>query len=180
MWLLEHARRHPLALAALGGSVVGVVIGLFLPIRPPPSVDARDPAWELPAPAATRAYSDAAATAARGAQFWGEPARASSPQRANWMLRAIALRPEPRIAIVQGGRSEIEWIRLRGPLPDGSVLVALDRDTAWTERDGCRSQRRLYPLPEDAGNDPCADPATARASPPAATGSPTTQKTDTR
>lgn len=180
MWALEHARRHPLALAALGGSVVGVVIGLFLPIRPPLSVDSRDAAWELPAPAAARAYTEAEANAARGAQLWGEPARTSAPQRANWMLRAIVLRPVPRIAIVQGGKNDIEWIRLRGALPDGSVLVALDRDMAWTERDGCRSPRRLYPLPDEAGNDPCAASDSAPASSPAANGSPTTQKTDTR
>ena len=75
------------------------------------------------------------------------------------MLRAIALRPEPRIAIVEGGRNAVTWVPLRGTLPDGSILVALTRDVAWIERDGCRSPRRLYPLPAEA--DPCAAPTGA-------------------
>lgn len=181
MLLADIVRRHPLWLGALLGAVIGTVIGLFLPIRAPLATPAQDADWRLPALAATRAYTEAAAAGARGASFWGDQAQPRRNAQSTWTLRAITTRPTPKIALAVSGRGDIVWVGLGEALPDGSVLVALDRDTAWTERDGCRSPRNLYPMPTDVASDPCARPGATppAAAPRSASTLPQTQKTDT-
>jgi hypothetical protein len=70
------------------------------------------------------------------------------------------------------------WVPLGGRLPDGSVLVAVNRDTAWTDRDGCRSPHSLYPS-ANAAADPCLQDGNARATnSPGAAPAGTPSKTD--
>ena len=165
MPVLEFLRRHPLWVGTTLGALLGTMIGLFLPIRAPAAAPAQDGSWSLPSLAATRSYTEAGAAGARGATFWGDQADTTKRgvQQQAWTLKAIATRPAPRIAIQHGNRNEISWINLRGRLPDGSVLVALDRDTVWVERDGCRSPRHLYASSADPATDPCAAPGTSGA-----------------
>ena len=182
MPLLETLRRHPVWSGVAAGLVIGGLVGLFLPIRAPSPAVTKDASWQLPTLASARPYTDSAAQSVRGASFWGADAGAAE-RRARpadtWQLRAILTRPSARIAITQVGKESTLWVPLRGRLPDGSVLVAVDRDAAYIERDGCRSARKLYPIAGDAQNDPCATPAAGqpRAQPAAAApGSPNPQK----
>lgn len=166
MPVLDFLRRHPLWVGSALGAVIGTIIGLFLPIRVADTKPARDARWDLPTLAATRSYTEASAAGARGATYWGEQSKtnARAAQKLQWTLKAIVSRPIPRIAVAHGSRNEISWVGLGGALPDGAVLVALDRDTAWVERDGCRSPRPLYSSSLDPAADPCA-PANVTPSP---------------
>jgi len=158
-------RRHPLWLAATFGTLVGVVIGLFLPIRAPAAEAAHADEWALPAPAAARGYSDASAATIRTARFWGADANANKrAPKQEWLLRAIVTRPSTRVAIAVGPGKDMVWVALGERMPDGSVLVAVNRDTAWTDRDGCRSPHSLYPSANAV--DPCLQDGTARAANP--------------
>jgi len=163
MLLLDGLRRHPMWVALAAGALIGAIAGLFLPIRAPAAGEVIEQPWKLPTLASTRPYTEAAASSIQGASFWG-PDSGAAPrvQPATWQLHAILTRPAPRIAISQVGKGGTVWIPLYGKLPDGSVLVALDRDAAWIERDGCRSARKLYPGASDAQNDPCAAPSAPR------------------
>ena len=161
MSLLDVLRRHPVKVGAFAGAILGVVVGVFLPIRAPSTAPVSEQAWQLPTLASANPYTDAAAAGVRRASYWGAATAASVPAQLKWELRAILTRPSPRIAITTGARKDTVWIPLYGKLPDGSALVGVDRDTAWIERDGCRSARKLYPVGDEARADPCADAATA-------------------
>lgn len=184
MRFVEVLQGHPIWLGGVLGLALGSMVGLFLPIRAPAPVKATPVQWSLPSLASTRPYTEAAGNSVRGAAFWGADTQAADRRRpqATWKLRAIVTRPTARIAVATGGKNETVWVRMGGTLPDGSRLVALDRDTAWTERAGCRSPHALYPLPGDQESDPCAQTDNAQASPARgaqAPGSTNPQKTNT-
>ena len=167
MRLVEAVQGNPMWLGGALGLLLGSLVGVFLPIRAPAPVRASPADWSLPSLASTRPYTEAAGASVRGAAFWGADTEAADRRRpqATWKLRAIVTRPTARIAVTSSGKNDTVWVRMGGTLPDGSVLVALDRDTAWTQRAGCRSPHALYPLPGDEGSDPCAQDANAQASP---------------
>ena len=172
MALVDVLRSRKLLAGMLAGAVVGVVVGLFLPIRaaaPPKSDEA---SWSLPDAQQTKRFRTDQFMMVRGAGFWGEikgPGdRGSKP--ASWTLSGIVTRPQLRVAVsVPGKTQQTSWVAIGGELPDGSTLVAANRDTAWYEKDGCRRARKLYVKPT-AEADACigAAPATPKPASPAA------------
>ena len=183
---VDRSRRRRLLLAALAGILLGVAVGLFLPIRAAQAPDADAAAWSLPRADALKRFSDEDFRRLRSARFWGELARPGDrtqrPQ-ASWKLHAIVTRPEVQVAVSQGGKADQAWVRLGGALPDGSTLVQVSRDGVIFEKDGCRRRRALYRVSTtepDAAVSGCvatgaeaAEPAAragARPSPPTQTG----------
>ena len=167
-------RRRRFIVVAMAGSVVGAVIGLFLPIRAADPPKAEDPAWSLPNAQALKRFRDDNFQTVRRARFWGElamPGRSTANQPSTWSLSAIVTRPRVQVAVSVGGKPAQTWVRLGGALPDGATLVAVNRDRIWFEKDGCKRVRSLYqdktkPDPEGCIGAPSRDNAPA-ATPPA-------------
>ena len=65
-------RRHRFLVVAAAGSVIGVVVGLFLPIRAADPPKAEEAAWSLPNAQALKRYRDEHFQTVRRARFWGE------------------------------------------------------------------------------------------------------------
>jgi len=154
--LVERLRAHPWLAVACAGALVGVVIGLFLPIRAASPSKADEAAWTLPTPAAIKRFDEAKYQALRRAAFWGEIKQPGErgQQAAGWSLSGIVTRPSIRAAVTSPGKRETTWVRLGGALPDGATFVAANRDTVWYEKDGCRRARKLYLL-ANAQSDAC-------------------------
>lgn len=169
MRLLEMARRHALATALLAGALVGAVVGLFLPIHAAkPPVDAEQD-WVLPSPTDIAGYDKADSERLRDARFWGAATDSRKSGKSTWNLLGIVLRPSSRIAVAAAsGDQKPVWLGIGDKLPDGSVLVALDKEAAHLEREGCRYSRRLFASAKDKAIDPCAEapvPAAANRAP---------------
>lgn len=168
-------RRRRFVAVAIAGSVVGAVIGLFLPIRAADPPKSEDAAWSLPNAQALKRFRDDNFQTVRRARFWGElamPGRPAANQSSAWRLSAIVTRPVVQVAVGVGGKPAQTWVRLGGTLPDGATLVAVNRDRIWFEKDGCKRVRSLYedktkPDPEGCIGAPSGDNAPA-AGPPAA------------
>ena len=169
-------RRHRFLAVALAGSVVGVVVGLFLPIRAADPPDAEEAAWSLPNAQALKRYRDEHFQAVRRARFWGAvamPGQRAASQPSMWSLHAIVTRPIVQVAVSANGKPGQSWVRVGGALPDGSILVAVTRDRAWYDKDGCRRVRALYKDSSKTDVDACigaprGDDAMASPKPPAA------------
>jgi len=140
-------RRRRFVVVAIVGSVVGVVVGLFLPIRAADPPRAEEAAWSLPSAQALKRYRSEHFQTVDKARFWGElamPGRPAANQTSVWSLRAIVTRPMVQVAVSVGGKPAQTWVRLGGVLPDGAILVAVNRDRVWFEKDDCKRVRSLY------------------------------------
>jgi hypothetical protein len=147
--VVERLRTKPWLAAAGAGALVGILIGLFLPIRAASPPKANDDAWALPTPASIKRFDEAGYQSVRSARFWGEikaPGQRGA-QAAGWNLGAIVTRPTVRIAVSIPGKPGVSWVSLGAPLPDGATFVAATRDTVWFEKDGCKRARKLYQKP---------------------------------
>ena len=146
MRLVERVRTHPWLAAASAGALVGVVIGLFLPIRAASPSKADEAVWSLPTRAMIDRFDEAKYLSVRNAGFWGEikSPGARGLQNSSWGLSGIVTRPAIQIAVTTLGKPGVVWVRLGGALPDGATFVAANRDTVWYEKDGCRRARALY------------------------------------
>jgi hypothetical protein len=156
MSVVERLRARPWLAAAGAGALVGVIIGLFLPIRAASPPKANEDAWVLPTPASIRRFDEAGYQSVRSARFWGEikaPGQRGA-QAVGWNLGAIVTRPAVRIAVTVPGKTGMSWVGLDAPLPDGATFVAATRDTVWYEKDGCKRARKLYQKPT-AESDAC-------------------------
>lgn len=162
MRLVERVRAHPWLTVACAGALIGVVIGLFLPIRAAAPPKADEAAWTLPTRTMTSRFDEAKYSSVRSARFWGEirPPGARGPQNAAWSLGGIVTRPIVRIAITSPGKPVVAWVRPGEALPDGATFVAANRDTVWYEKDGCRRARTLYQKPS-AESEACIGTKTA-------------------
>ncbi|RZA22306.1 MAG: hypothetical protein EOP93_00435 [Lysobacteraceae bacterium] len=178
MALHDLMRRRMLVAAALAGVVVGVVVGLFLPIRAaaPPKSD--ESSWSLPSAQEAKRFRNDQFQSVRSARFWGEIKQtgARGPQAVAWSLSAIVTHPMVSIAVTVPGKPAVSWIQPGSVLPDGATFVAANRDTVWYEKDGCRRARKLYTKPTveseaciGAKDEPAATPAGSPAPAPAAT-----------
>ena len=175
MALADLARRHLLWIGAGIGLLLGAAIGLFLPIRAASAPAAAEDAWNLPPKEATGRMRSGDYQRLRQVSLWsgGAGPRRRTAQ-AQWRLLAIETRPRLRAAVQAGGAQKPEWIAIGGRLPDGSQLVAMDRDAVWSDADGCRRVRRLYAAATGQDPNACIDgtgstaAAAAPASPPVA------------
>ena len=136
---VDRLKARKLQVAMALGLAVGVVIGLFLPIRAAAPTDADTAQWSLPTAQSLQRFRDDQFRGLQSARFWGEPARPGRRARQDtqtaWTLHAI----------VSPGKTEQKWLRLGDTLPDGSRLVNVSRDRIQYEKDGCRQSRDLYP-----------------------------------
>lgn len=147
MALADLPRRHRFVAVVIAGSVVGAVIGLFLPIRAADPPKADEAAWSLPNAQALKRFRDEQYQIVRRARFWGElamPGQRAASQPSVWSLHAIVTRPFVQIAVSTNSKPGQTWVRVGGALPDGSTLVAVTRDRVWSEKDDCRRVRALY------------------------------------
>lgn len=149
MQFVERVRARPWLVTACAGALVGTVVGLFLPIRAASPPKADDAKWVLPTRAATERFNEGKYQAVRSARFWGEISAPGErgPRAAAWNLSGIVTRPVVMIAVTAPGNSATSWVRLGSAMPDGSTFIAANRDTVWTEKDGCRRARKLYQKP---------------------------------
>lgn len=154
MTLADRLRAQPWLVAAGAGALVGIAVGLFLPIRAASPPKADDAGWALPTRDAIKRFDEAKYQAVRRARFWGEISApgARGPQAADWILGGIVTRPTVRIAVSAPGKPAVSWVRIGGEMPDGSTFVAATRDTVWYEKDGCRRARKLYVKPTAESN----------------------------
>ncbi len=174
-------RRRRFVVVAIVGSLVGVVVGLFLPIRAADPPKAEEAAWSLPNAQALKRYRDDQFQTVRRARFWGELAmpgrRAATQQSSVWSLHAIVTRPFVQVAVSTKGKPGQTWVRVGGALPDGATLVAVNRDRVWFEKDDCRLARSLYqdvtkPDADTCTGAPTGDDALASPKPPASSAPP--------
>ncbi|MEF9977086.1 MAG: hypothetical protein RR969_00870 [Thermomonas sp.] len=173
MALADLLRRRRFVAVAIAGSIVGAVIGLFLPIRAADPPKAEETAWSLPNAQALKRFRDDNFRTVRAARFWGElamPGRTAANQTSGWSLSAIVTRPIVQVAVSVGGKPAQTWVRLGGVLPDGATLVAVNRDRVWFEKDDCKRVRSLYqdktrPDPDGCIGAPAGDNVPAAASP---------------
>lgn len=180
MALADLLRRRRFVVVAIAGCVVGVVVGLFLPIRAADPPKAEEAAWSLPNALALKRFSDEKYQTVRRARFWGDlamPGRRAAPESSIWSLHAILTRPIVQVAVSVNGKPGQSWVRVGGALPDGSTLVAVTRDRAWSDKDGCRRVRALYKDNTKTDADACigaprGDDAMASPKPPAASAPP--------
>ena len=165
---------------AIAGGVVGALIGLFLPIRAADPPKAEEATWSLPNALALERYRDEQFRAVDKARFWGElavPGQRNVNQPSVWNLHAIVTRPIVQVAVSTTGKPGQTWVRVGGALPDGSTLVAVNRDRVWFEKDDCRRARALYKDSRKTDADACigaprGDNAMASPKPPAASAPP--------
>lgn len=146
---VDRLKARKLQVAMALGLAVGVVIGLFLPIRAAAPTDADTAQWSLPTAQSLQRFRDDQFRGLQSARFWGELARPGRRARQDtqtaWTLHAIVTRPQVQVAIGSPGKTEQKWLRLGDTLPDGSRLVNVSRDRVQYEKDGCRQSRDLYP-----------------------------------
>ena len=152
MRLLDAARRRLVPTAAACGAVVGIVIGLFLPIRAAAPSRGSELDWRLPSPQSIRRFDQAQYETLKTAGFWNTQAtpRDGKPAADAWTLLAIMARPIAQVAVSAPGARKQAWVRLGGTLPDGATLVAIDGDRIWFEEDGCRRVKQLYAAADKA------------------------------
>mgnify|MGYP003586986219 CR=1 FL=1 len=168
-------RRHRFVVVGVAGSILGALVGLFLPIRAADPPKAEEASWALPNAQALKRFRDDQFQAVRRARFWGElamPGRPAANQTSAWNLQAIVTRPLVQVAVSVGGKPAQTWVRLGGALPDGATLVAVNRDRIWFEKDGCKRVRSLYedktkPDPVGCIGVPAGDNVDVPAAPPA-------------
>lgn len=166
--------KYRFAAAGAVGVGLGAVIGLFLPIRAPAPPKPDRASWFLPSAQSLQRFRGEQFEQVRRAGFWGELQQAGRPgagKATSWTLSAIVTRPMVQAAVgIPGKPQQVDWVRIGAKLPDGSILVAANRDTVWFEKDGCKRSRTLYEKPT-AESEACigAKPADG-ASTPAATG----------
>jgi hypothetical protein len=175
-------RRRRFVVVAIAGSLVGAVVGLFLPIRAADPPKSEEATWSLPNAQALKRFRDEHFQAVRRASFWGElamPGRRAANQPSVWSLHAILTRPIVQVAVSTTGKPGQSWVRVGGALPDGATLLAVTRDRVWFDKDGCRRVRSLYQDKTKPDADACigaptGDAAMASRPPPASSAPPAT------
>lgn len=162
--------RSTMMLAAGGVVVLAGVAGWFRPMpRPASATTAHQTAWRLPTAAELERSSIEQFAAIRGVTWVGDGGAGGGDPSAQWTLRGIVGRFDDRAVLVQVGSDPlIKRLQSGDTLPDGSRLVAVERNGIVVERDGCRTQRPLYPLASNVPQDPadgCASPGTDKETP---------------
>lgn len=159
MQALDWLRGRPVAAASLAGLVLGIVIGLALPIR----ASAPDPAelaeWTDYGSADLARVDEATFAAARAGALLGRDLNAAgapgAPGAASWRLVGIIVDPAP-IALVlsEGGAAPVE-ARAGEALPDGGRILEITARAVRFERAGCEYERALYSAGDVAIDDGC-------------------------
>lgn len=144
-------------------TALGAVAGWF---RPLPSLGAGpaagDGKWNIPEAAALERSSAALAAEMRGLRWVGDAGASLEGGSSEWTL--LGVMPQESEILVQVGKDPlIRRVKIGDILPDGSRLIAVGRDTASIEREGCQIDQPLYARPSNEKVTPeCADNATVQ------------------
>lgn len=137
--------RHTMMLAAAGVVALAGVAGWWRPIPAPASATAaQQAAWHLPTAAGLERSSIEQFAATSGVAWLGDGVGGGGAA-VQWTLRGIVGPDNPAVLVQAGTDPLIKRLQSGDTLPDGSRLVAVLRDRVVVERDGCRTQRPLYP-----------------------------------
>lgn len=151
----DRLRRNPLLAAALAGALVGVLAGLWRPIRAS-APDASDlAAWREYPPSVAARFDEAQFARVRDARMWSAQ-RGPGPAAVQWRLAGIIVDPVP-VALVYGedkGRA----LRLQAgdALPDGGEVREVTTRSVRFARGGCEYERALYSATDQPVADDCA------------------------
>lgn len=159
MQALERLRAHPVAGAALGGLVLGVVLGLAMPIQASAPDVAELAEWTDYASADLVRVDEATFSAAREAALFGRQLNAAgspeAPGTVAWRLVGIITAPAPiALVLAEGGATPVE-VRVGEALPDGGRILEITPRAARFERAGCEFERALYSAGDVAVDDGC-------------------------
>lgn len=131
-----------------------IVLGWRAGEAPAPSTaPAAAAEWALPGAKATDPERDMAVLAARrpwGSQSFRDPEEGVAPPPGQWRLAGIVLRGDKRLALIllgSGPTATLEYRAVGDRLPDNSVLVQIDADSATSEGGASGATvRRAYRL----------------------------------
>lgn len=166
MPLVEVARRHPWAVGAAAGALLGLAAGLLWPLPSVPPGAAADLQVALPARGALERYSEADFAVLRNSPLWSGSAgaQAGAPNMASWRLVGVVLRPGGA-ALVQAENRQLS-VAVGALLPDGAQLVAVGPDAVVFRRGGCDYRRQLYATADESlPSDGCASAPAPNAAP---------------
>lgn len=152
----------PVAVLLLAGG-----IGWFRPMPPPErTAKAHESKWRLPDAALLERSTASQFAAIAGVTWLGDGAHGETGQETQWTLLGVVGRPDDRAILVRTGSDPlIKRLHSGDTLPDGSKLVAVGSSGIVMERDGCRTERPLYPNgnsapPTGSTDDACLPPGT--------------------
>ena len=159
MQALDWLRTRPLAAASLAGLVLGVAIGLAIPIQASAPDPAELAAWADYGNADLVRVDEATFAAARDAALFGRDLNAAGakgdPGTATWRLVGIIVDPAPiALVLAEGGTAPVE-VRAGEALPDGGRILDITPRAVVFERAGCQFERALYSAGDVAVDDGC-------------------------
>jgi hypothetical protein len=143
-----------LLLASLAAVVVTAVAGWFRPVPGdvPPGTLPPEP-WRLPAAAALERSSVALTAQASSVRWLGAAGGtdvATGDGASSWtLLGVVSDRTEPAALVQAAGKPDVLRVTPGSALPDGALLVAIERGGVVFERDGCRGRRPIHPNRND-------------------------------
>lgn len=154
-----------LLLASLAAVVVAAVAGWFRPVPGdvPPGTLPPEP-WRLPAAAALERGSVTLTAQAASVRWLGASdstgAITGGDSATSWtLLGVVSDRAEPAALVQAAGKPDVLRVTRGSTLPDGALLVAIERGGVVFERDGCRGRRPVHPNGNDEASgleDACA------------------------
>lgn len=134
-------------IAAASTIVLAAVAGWFRPLPPlDGAASTRPQQWRLPAAADLERSSAAQFVAISDVRWLGEDGSADGGPGTQWTLLGVVGTELDRAILVKAGSDPlIKRLHSGDTLPDGSKLVAVGSSGIVIDRDGCRTERPLYP-----------------------------------
>ena len=163
----EFARQKPVLAAALGGVVLGAVLGLARPAPEAPADAVVETAWVPYGRLDPARFSEREFNTLRGARIWGGAA-SNRAETVSWTLTGIIAAPAPAALVSVPGKKTVQQVGQGGELPDGGKIVEITSRSIRYTKAGCSYERALYSAPDPAGQSgECQQDAGDDAAPPA-------------
>lgn len=127
--------------------LAGLAIGAAWPPPPIPRTPEGTNSWSLPAPDQLERFSGEAFARADKVRWMGDEADPipGAAAAASWRLAGFVEMPDPRALIIVSTAPRLaKQVAVGSPLPDGSQLRNIERDTITIDRDGCVVVYQLY------------------------------------
>jgi len=156
---------HWLLLAA--ALALGIAGGALWPPPPPPELEPQTGEWNLPEPTSLTRHVNQDLIEVHRLLHW-DGARAAEQDneqdKAVWRLAGIVRAPDSAVLIItQEQPGEAQRFVVGDVLPDGSVLIAVNRDSIQNQRGACTRTWQLFsaqPVEQSEGCHGDIDPAT--------------------